>query len=117
MKKILVSLALALAALGCAAQQSVMPFGAPTNIAVTASAQNLAVPGVAKGGAGNMELMAVCVGTVTCFYRHDGTTATTSNGYPLPAGLPTAIKVPVSVSNLSVIASGVGSTLYLYAIR
>lgn len=115
-RSLILSIALLLASFGVAAQ-SLTPFGAPTNIAVTASAQNLSVPSVAKGGAGSMELMATCIGTQTCFYRYDGTTATTANGYPIPAGQTQQIKIPGTTTQLSVIASTTGSTLYLFAIR
>lgn len=116
MKKILLSLALACAALAAAAQ-SITPYGTPTNVAVSASAQSLSVPSVAKGGAGSMELMATCIGTVTCFYRYDGVTATTANAYPLPAGQSQPMKIPANTGNLSVISTGAGSTFYLFAIR
>lgn len=116
MKKLIISLAFALAALSVGAQV-IQPFGAATNAATAASAASVSVPTVSKGGSGPMELMGVCLGTVNCFYRYDGVTATTSNGFVLPAGQTQQIKIPATTSTFSVISTGAGSVMYLFAIR
>lgn len=118
MKRFLMTLLLSVAAcLAIAQGDTILPLGTPTNVVLSASAQALQVPAVAKGGSGNMELMASCVGTAPCFFRYDGTTATVNNGFVLPPNTMFGLKLPAATTTFSAISTGAGSTLYLFAIR
>lgn len=83
---------------------------APTqNIAVTGTAQSLALTGTV----GTVFAVRLAnVGTQTVFVTFDGTTATATNGLPIPAGDIEVFTITRDYS-ISAIASATGSTLYV----
>lgn len=63
--------------------------------------------------AGAQALLLTNVGTVTVFWRFGSTAATVAADTPLAAGDRMIVSVAPSVTQLSVIAGGAGSTLYV----
>lgn len=83
---------------------------APTqNIAVTATAQSLALTNTVGN---SVAVRFANIGTQTVFVTFDNTVATATNGVPLPAGQVEAFTITTQYP-LSVIAAGTGSTLYV----
>jgi hypothetical protein len=119
MKKFIVVLALAITSIAAIAFPFV-PTGPTTNLAVTASAQNLTLPTVssvpsqlaAVTDLGLYSYLLVNVGTQTVFFRCDGVTATVSNATPIAAGMAYAISLDKAITTCSGIAASTGSTLY-----
>lgn len=81
------------------------PSGNTVNVAVTGTAQNLALT------AGSHNVRLANIGPQTLFLRFDGVTATVSNGMPMA---PNTVEMFAkgSASTISVIAATTGSTLY-----
>ena len=80
-----------------------------TNIAVTASSQQLTLP--ANGSDGG-SLILTNIGTQTVFWCYGSATASVSTSMPLLAGTSQTVSLPGGVSQISVIAGSSGSTLY-----
>jgi hypothetical protein len=100
----------------CANAQTINPFQpqdgvSTTSLAVTGTAQNITLPVGSPAGA-YRQLVFTAVGTVTIFYRCDGVTATVANSMPMLANSQFIVTIPGSVLTCSVIAGGVGTTLY-----
>ncbi|WP_257834541.1 hypothetical protein [Burkholderia glumae] len=83
---------------------------ATTNIAVTASVQQLALPSTT---AESTTMRLTNSGTQTVFWSYGAASGlTVSNGVPVLANTVEEFTVPGGVSQISVIASATGSTLY-----
>lgn len=83
-----------------------------TNIAVTASSQQLTLPSI---GADGGSLVLTNIGTQTVFIAYGSVTASVSTSMPLLPNSSQVISIPGGVSQLSVIAAATGSTLYATA--
>ncbi len=80
-----------------------------TSIAVTASSQQLTLP--ACEASGNTCVLTV-TGSQTIFLSYGSVTASLTTSMPILAGTQTTLAIPPGVAQISVIAAGVGSTLY-----
>lgn len=112
MKRILTLATLALLSmLALAEELPFRPMGATTNVVVTGTAASLALPTNPFPGFAYQVTLS-CIGTQTCFFRNDGTTATVSNAMPVLANGQYVISLTNATTTLSVIGASTGSTLY-----
>jgi hypothetical protein len=97
-----------------------MPLGATTPLAVTASAQTLALPTATVSlpsqvaslpDFGLQQYRVIVTGTQIVYCRSDGVTPTTSNATPYPPNAPEAISLSKTTTSISCIAAGTGSTI------
>lgn len=80
-----------------------------TNVAVTASSQQLTLPTPSNNGG---SIMLTNVGTQTVFVSYGSVTASVSTSMPLLANAIYTFTLPPGVTQLSAIAASTGSTLY-----
>lgn len=93
-------------------QQYIRPFQA-----VQESSQTLAVTGVEQRltlptAIGNRSIRIVVVGSQTVFWRYEGA-ATVATSVPQAAGFVETYFLPKDVTQISFIAAGAGSTVYI----
>lgn len=84
-----------------------------TTIAVTASAQQVTIPVVSSNG---MTMRLANIGTQTVFWLYGNLAVTASGtamGVPVLANTVETFTVPAGITQLSVIAAAVGSSLYV----
>lgn len=84
-----------------------------TNLAVTASAQNLTLPAAALQA--TRQIVLTTVGTQVVFVRCDGATSTASNAMPLLPNSQILVTVGSGATTCSAIAAATGSTVYATA--
>lgn len=111
-KQFILAAVLGLVAIASSVAQVPFMSQGTTNVAVTASAQTLALSTFTVTGATQKQVVLTNVGTQTVFLRWDATPVTLTNGLPVLANSQIVVSMPNAVTATTVISASTGSTLY-----